>query len=229
MRRVLFLVSVTLLLAGCGSSGGSASDSTTTTTAPGTAIERQIARAGLLGGAELPGWSRVTRNLSEANDLVTLADGIAACGFFTDGNRQERVNGGSSGFQRDTTVANSSVVVYRSDADAIAELELYRDPAIIGCLDAVYRKTLVRNATVRTLSVSPVAVEDVGDGQFGFLVTAEVESGSAPPRTLLTGIAGLRVGRALSSVNVTGSQASVAEVTTTVLPKLAASLSAAQK
>ncbi len=229
MRRALSLVSVTLVLAGCGSSGGSASDSTTTTTAPGTEIERQIARAGLLSGAELPGWSRVTHNLSEANDLVTLADGIAACGFFTDGNRHENVNGGSSGFQRGDTVANSSVVVYGSDTDAIAELELYRDPAIIGCLDAVYRKTLVRNATVRTLSVSPVAVEDVGDGQFGFLVTAEVESGSAPPRTLLTGIAGLRVGRALSSVNVTGSQASVAEVTTTVLPKLAAGLSAAQK
>ena len=184
-RIAVFVVSATLVLGACGSSGGeSASETTTTTKPPGTAVERTIARAGLLSGTDIPGSSRVTRSPSEANDLVTVAHGIAACDFFTNGNRREQVNGGSFGFQLDTTVANSSVVVYASDADAVAELELYRDPAIIGCLDAVYRKALAETATLTTLSVSPMAIEIVGDGQFGYLVTAEFESSSATPRTL---------------------------------------------
>ena len=228
-RIAVFVISASLVFSACGSSGGgSASKATTTTTSPGTAVERKIARAGLLTRSDIPGASRVTRSPSEANDLVTAAKGIAACDFFTKGNIREHVNGGSYGFQRDTTVANSSVVVYASDADAVAELELYRDPAIIGCLDAVYRKTLAPTGTLSALSVSPMAVEIVGDGQFGFLVTAEFATGSATPRTLVTGIAGLRVGRALSSLNVAGPQPTVVEIQTTALPKLADRLKAAQ-
>ena len=228
-RIAVFVVSATLVLGACGSSGGgSASKTTTTTKPPGTAVERKIARAGLLTGADISGSSRVTRSPSEANDLVTVANGIAACDFFTNGNVHERVNGGSYGFQRDTTVANSSVVVYASAADAVAELELYRDPAIIGCLDAVYRKVLAPTGTLGTLSVSPMAVEIVGDGQFGYLVTAEFATGPAASRTLLTGIAGVRVGRALSSVNITGPQPTVVEIETTALPKIADRLKAAQ-
>lgn len=227
-RRLLISVSAILILGACGSSGGSASGQTTTTKPPGTAVERRIARAGLLIGTEVSGSSRVQRSFSEANDLVILAKDIEACGFFTKGNRIENINGASSGFQRDTTVANNSVVVYPSDEDAIAQLDLFRDPAIIGCLDAVYRKELAPVGTLRRLSVSPMAVEIVGDGQFGFLVTAEFEAGAAGPRTLLTGIAGVRVGRALSSVNVAGPQERIAEVTTATLPKIADRMKAAQ-
>ena len=228
-RIAVFVISASLVFSACGSSGGgSASKSTTTTTAPGTAVERTIARAGLLTKTDIPGSSRVTRSPSEANDLVTASKGIAACDFFTNGNIREHVNGGSYGFQRDTTVANSSVVVYASDADAVAELELYRNPAIIGCLDAVYRKALAQTGTLSALSVSPMAVEIVGDGQFGFLFTAEFATGSAAPRTLVTGIAGVRVGRALSSLNIAGPQPTVVEIQTTALPKLADRLKAAQ-
>ena len=73
-----------------------------------------------------------------------------------------------------------------------------------------------------------MAVEIVGDGQFGYLVTAEFATGPAASRTLLTGIAGVRVGRALSSVNITGPQPTVVEIETTALPKIADRLKAAQ-
>ena len=92
----------------------------------------------------------------------------------------------------------------------------------------MYRKALAQTGTLSALSVSPMAVEIVGDGQFGFLVTAEFATGSVAPRTLVTGIAGVRVGRALSSLNVAGPQPTVVEIQTTALPKLADRLKTAQ-
>ena len=227
MRRILPLIlAAATVLAACGSSDSKSSATSTSTRPPGTAAERRIARAGLIHASDLPGFASVARGPSEANDLVTLARGLPACATFEQGNRREAVNGNSSGFQRATTTANSSVVVFATAADAAAELDLYRDPTIVGCLDAVYRKSLSKSS-LASLSVSPIAVENVGDGQFGFLVTAQVNTAAGTPTTFYNQIAGIQVGRALSSINVVGSPADIAEVQTKVLPKMAERLKAA--
>lgn len=231
MRRLLVLaVAGSVLLGACGGSSSS-SDSrdtaSTTTRPPGTAAERRIAHAGLLADGDLPGSQKVQPSSSEASDLVVLGQDVPECKTFFDGNRHEDVNGRSNGYQRGAAVVNSSVAVYANAEDAAAQLELYRDPSIIGCLEQVYRRAITSGApgtTLESLSVSPVAVEDVGDGQFGFRVTAQVNAGTGTPKPVLTGIAGIKVGRAISSINVTGSEAELAEVQSTVISKLATRL-----
>jgi hypothetical protein len=77
--------------------------------------------------------------------------------------------------------------------------------------------------------VSPVAAPNVADG-FGFLVTQDSVLPNGSHQPLTTGIAGVRVGRALNTVIVTGgSPADVNEVTTKVLPAIEQRLQQAQR
>jgi hypothetical protein len=228
MRRLLpFALVGALVLAACGSSGSSGGGATSTTTEPGTTAERAIARAGLITDSDLNHWAKVKSNASEATDLILLAKDVPECTAFTRGNVQEQVNGRSPGYQRGATIADSSVVVFATDAEALAQLELYRDPTIVDCLRAVYLK-LLKTTGVTKVDVSPVAPEGVTNG-FGFLVSAEIPEGAGTSRTVTTGIQGVQVGRALSSINVTGTQAEIARVASSTLPNIERRLRAAQQ
>ena len=73
--------------------------------------------------------------------------------------------------------------------------------------------------TVDDLSVSPIAVDNLGDGQFGFRLTVNLSS-QGRSATLTSDIIGIMVGRFGLELNVDGTPAQLAELETTLLPTL---------
>jgi hypothetical protein len=213
MRWPLVLTLAGMLTLGACGGGSDGRASGTTTTQPGTPADRRMARAGLLRDGDLPGFQRVASSTSEAADLPSLGVGIKACRSFIDAISIDVVQGRGPGFQRDTNVVNGSDVIYRDDADASAQIEAWRDPGIVTCLQKVYEKQLHRSG----LDVSPIAVNDIGDDRFGFRITVPAPSGVQP---VTTDVIGVRVGRAVFSLNIVGTAAESAEVQTVVLPKV---------
>lgn len=214
MRRFLLLaVAGALLLAACGGSDSSLS--------PGEARSRALADAGQATIADLPGYVPGQANSSEAADFDKLSRGIAECRPLARYAQPPAWIGRSTSFRLGTTTVDSSTAVYATEAAAKQTLEKFRDPAIVGCLTEAYRRAIgAKNVT--SLSVSPVAAVAPENG-FGYLVTA-----TGPARegggsvTTLAGIQGVRVGRAVTSINVNGPQDKIAEVETSLLPALAA-------
>jgi hypothetical protein len=114
-----------------------------------------------------------------------------------------------------------------------AQLDLYRDPAIVACLQALFTKALTvsapAGATVGTVSVSPIAVDPSGDGGYGFRITAPVTR-DGTPQTILSDLVGVSSGRVGASLTVTGTDtASLAQAETTVLPVMVRRIQAAQR
>ena len=69
--------------------------------------------------------------------------------------------------------------------------------------------------------MSPIAVEDVGDGSYGFRLTAALTR-NGTPQTILSDIVGVTIGRVGASLTVTSADAAaLAQVETTLLPIVA--------
>ena len=120
MRRSLAVVGLVLLLAACGSSGstsGGGSPTTTSTTAP-----------------------------SRGDEIKELARGIPGCEQFVAGIRDGLVRERSRKFTRNGTTVDGDVDVYATAADLQAQLELYRDPGIVDCLQNLFTKALQSTA-----------------------------------------------------------------------------------
>ena len=230
--RVLAGALCVLALAACGSSGGSkgapSRSSTTTsnapaaTTDPTVAADRRIAAAGLIRAGDLPGWRSSPRPPSTGAEIRDAAAGIPACATFAAGIRDGSARARSAKFTRRGTTVDGDVDVYATPAELQAQLDLYRDPAIVACLQTLYTKALTASApagaTVGTVSVSPIAVDPSGDGGYGFRITADVTRDGAPA-TILTDLLGVTSGRVGASLTVTGSDvASLAQAESTLLP-----------
>lgn len=215
MRRFLPLAvagALLLLLAACGSDNG---------ISKAEARSRAIADAGQATIQDLPGYVPGQANSSEAADFDKLARGIPECQGLERNAQAPSWIGRSTSFRLGTTTVDSSTAVYPSEAAAKQTLEKFRDPAIVNCLTEAYRRSIgAQNVT--SLSVSPVAAVAPENG-FGYLVTA---TGPAPEGggsvTTLAGIQGVRVGPAITSINVSGTQEKIAEVETSLLPALTA-------
>lgn len=232
MRRFLAIGGLVVLLAACGSSGGSTSgagsSSTTSTTGPAdpsVAADRRIAAVAVVRPTDLPGWTVAARPPSKGSEIKDAARSIPACATFVAGLHDGRVAARSKKLTKDGTTVTGDADVYATAADLQAQLDLYRDPTIVDCLQQLFTKALQSTApagaTVESVSVSPIAVEDVGDGSYGFRMTAAVTRDGAP-QTILRDIVGVTFGRVGVSLTVTSSDAAnLAEVETTVLPILA--------
>jgi hypothetical protein len=229
MRRARILVVgvVALALAACGSSGsseGGGGTSTSGTTGPDPAVvaDRKLGNAALLRPADLPGFATNPRTGLSEPELQDLAVGIPGCEFLVAGKRDGRVHVRSPRFIQDQVRVAEDVSVYATQEQLAAQLELYRNPAIVGCLQSVYTKAikarLPATASLQDVSVSPIAVENVGDAQFGFRLTVDVtENGT--PQTLLSDIVGVTVGRVGVSLNIDAPDAAgLAQVETRLVP-----------
>lgn len=229
MRRTLATVFTALAaLGGCGSGS---TKSTSTTTPPGSATDRRIANRALITEQDLDGFGLVDPGPSEAADLSDLGKNLAQCTFAAQGAPVALLKGRSRGSQRGDTVVNSSVAVYKTTADAAADLELYRDPAMIGCLEQVYRKSvtsgLPTGSTIQSLSVSPIGVTGGTEATFGFRVTATATTRTGA-QTVITDAVGAQVGRAVFSLNILGTAADSAEVQTKIFAQLVDRIRAAE-
>jgi hypothetical protein len=231
MRRapllVVSAVALTLALAACGSSSGSKGADTTSTSSttrpdPRLAADRKLADAALLRPADLPGFASNPRTGVGEEDLQDLAVGIPGCEFLVAGTRDGRVHLRSPRFSRGQVRVAEDVSVDATQEQLAAQLDLYRNPAIVGCLQSVYTKAikdrLPATAALHDVSVSPIAVDNVGDAQFGFRLTADVtENGT--PQTLLSDIVGVTVGRVGVSLNVDAPDpAGLAQLETRLVP-----------
>ena len=119
---------------------------------------------------DLPGWTSTARRRRRGDEIKELARGIPGCEQFVAGIRDGLVRTVGK-FTRNGTTVDGDVDVYATAADLQAQLELYRDPGIVDCLQNLFTKALQSTApagaTVENVSVSPIAVEDVGDGPTG--------------------------------------------------------------
>jgi hypothetical protein len=231
---LLALAGLVLALAACASSGSSRGSAGSTTSSPDPAVraDRVLARAVALRASDLPGWS-VRPRTGSASGLRRQARGVPGCEPFVAGIRDGRVQVRSPRFSRAGTTVAGAVDVYATPVALQAQLELYRDPAIVGCLQGVYtralRATAPAGATVGTVSVSPVAVDAPGDGTFGFRLTAELAR-DGTPQTVLSDLVGVAVGRVGASLTVTaGDTAGLAQAESTLLPVLARRMEAATR
>ena len=229
MRRIGILFGVFVLTAAaCGSSGGSTGakpSSTTKATNPITDRDARLGRAGLVRPADVPGFTAGPHSTKAELDAIEARQRtIPECATFAaarrDGERQQR----SPRFKRQQVASvDSSTDIYPDTSAIAAQLELYRNPTIIDCLRVLYTALIAERlgttATVDQLDVSPIAVENVGDGQFGFRVSVTI-SKSGKSQTILSDIVGVQVGRVGLSLNVGGSQAEMAELESRLVPLL---------
>jgi hypothetical protein len=233
-RLVVALV-VTLAATACGSNGSStggasarssttASTASTASTDPTLAADGRIATSGLIRASDLPGWQATKRAPSLGSQIKAAAARIPECATFVAGLRDGRARARSTKFTKGGTTVDGEVDVYATVPELRAQLELYRDPAIIGGLQALFTKALTASApagaTVGTVSVSPIAVDPSGDGGYGFRITASVTR-DGTPQTILSDLVGVTSGRVGASLTVTGSDgANLAQAETTLLPIL---------
>lgn len=194
-------------LAECGGSGSKDTASrTTTTTVPTAAADRRLAAAAISRPTDLPGWVETARPGRGEEEIKQLATGIPGCEALVAGLRDGRVHLRSPKFEQNGVTVDADVDVYATAADMQAQLELYRAPGVTTCLQNLYAPVMQQRApagtTVTSVSVSPIAVEDVGDGGYGFRLTAElVEDGQ--PQTILSDLVGVGIGRVGASLTVT--------------------------
>jgi hypothetical protein len=225
--RVVVALVLTAAVTGCGSSGGSTSGATSSSTTgpnPAATTDRRIAAAGVLRAADLPGWKMTPRGTSRGSELKDIARGVPGCEPLVTESRDGRARARSAKFARNGTVVDDDVDVYATAAEMQAQLELYRDPAIIGCLQDLFTKTLQSTApagaTVDAVSVSPIAVDASADGAYGFRLSATVTRDGVA-RTILSDVIGVTVGRAGISFSVDAPDtAGLAQAETTLLPVL---------
>lgn len=222
MRRLLVLaISGLLLLAACGSSGSDSAGTTTTTKAPPyTPADRRISEAFQLVADDLPGFQEVAPETSEVLDLARSSASVKACDFFRAADRDAVLAGRSGGFQRSTTKVNGSVAIFATPEAAQALIERFRDPRMVQCLEGVY------GGSGASVSVSPIAPNDLGDDRVAYRITRSGRADS--PDAKVVDVIVVRVGRAVFSVNVTGTAADSAEVQSVALPKVIDRMRAAE-
>jgi hypothetical protein len=223
MRRLLPLAVAGLLLLGaCGSSGGSTAASTSSTSAPPySPADKRISEAFQLVAADLPGFQEVSPETSEVLDLARSSKSVPACDFFRDADKKAVLGGRSGGFQRGTVKVNSSVAIFDTPEAAQAMVELFRDPLMVQCLNDVYA------GSGSSVSVSPIAPNDLGDDRVAYRITPAAQADS--PDAKVVDVIVVRVGRAVFSFNVSGGTAAdSAEVQSNALPKVVDRIRAAE-
>ncbi len=151
-----------------------------------------------------------------------LASGVAGCEHFLEVVREGERSDNSRVFERDDVQVSTTVEMYPSPAAVSAQLDLLRDPTTLICERALFLKFLTEGeaGTVNSIDVSPIAIDPLGDGEFASRITASIDA-VGQPITLLTDRVGVQVGKFAFSFEVFGTTvAELAELETTLLPKL---------
>ncbi len=228
MRRIRVLVvalAAIVVAAGCGSSGGSKSSApsgSSTTTSTTAASHDPVVTAGLLRPSDLPGWThKPSSSASTAAEVKKLAAGIPTCA-----NLVAKVNDGghsakSPDFRKAGSRVSDSIDVYDSAAAVAEQLDLYLDPTTIDCYRDLFRKTFTdEGLTVDSLDVSPIAVDHIGDAEFGYRLTTTITN-AGQTQTVLSDQIGVQIGKyALSFEVFAPDTAGLAQLETTLLPEV---------
>lgn len=219
----MLVIVLAIAATACGSSSGSeAGPPTTTSTKPST--DQRVIAAGLIRPSDLPGYSHKPPSTNSSSDIYRTAKGLPECAHFLAVHK----NGGSKRispqFQRGGSHVADSADVYASSATLATQLELYRDPTTLACIRSAFQKAMTdqfkSRGVIDKLDVSPIAIDEIGDGSFAVRVTVAVTA-SGQSSTLLIDLDGVIVGRYAISFGVDGTTpAQLAELETTLLPKL---------
>lgn len=215
------MVVVVLAATACGSSGPKPKASTSTTAKP--SHDLTIIEAGLIRISDLPGYSHKPPSAGSSADIEQIAKGLPECAHFVAIRKDGASKRKSPRFQLGNAHVDNGVEVYASTDIVAQQLDLYRDPATVVCLRAVLEKTLVQrigtNGTIDKTDISPIAVNEAADGQFAYRLTVALTA-NGQSTTLLFDLIGVSVGRYTMSFNSDGTIAEMAELETTLLPKL---------
>ncbi len=227
MRRfpiVVVALTVTVVVAGCGSSGGSTSlpSGTSSTSTTPAASHDNVVTAGLLRAADLPTWThKPSSSASTAAEVKKLAAGIPTCANLVAKVNDGRHSAKSPDFSKADSRVSDSIDVYDSATEVAGQLDLYLDPTTIDCYRDLFRKTFSdEGLTVDSLDVSPIAVDHIGDGEFGFRLTTTITR-AGQTQHLLSDQIGVQLGKyALSFEVFAPDTAGLAQLETTLLPKI---------
>lgn len=239
-RIATLLTTVVLVAAACGSSSSSgtakgSSTSTSSRTSSTTAApsgDVALAKAGLVTQADLPDFTpNPATTKKELDEIDALAKTLPACQTFMAAKQDGDVQRRSPQWAQNQTTVDSGTDVYADVATITAQLELYRDPTVIDCYRSLYTevvtKSLQGQGTLVSLDVSPIAVEVVGDAQFGFRISVTVEIDGTTQSQISDAI-GIQVGRVGLTLNVSGTVAEMAQRESELLPVLVKRLQDAQ-
>lgn len=247
MRRFGVLIALTALvvLAGCGSSGDdtkatsttAAPRSTTTTTlSPEAQALQPVVDAGLLRLTDLPADFVATPGPARTNSDRIIKN-LDQCEQFRDLTQHGITSATSSQFTNRTQSAFDTVDVFATPAAAEAKRTLLENPRIIDCLAARYadpftkgHNVLPKNVKLVGTDVSPLALGPAGDAINGFRVTttfAITTKGETRNEMARTDLIIFQVGAALVTMETGGTEAELAEIETTAIPKLVERLTAA--
>ena len=225
MRRIGIVLVITLVVAACGSSRGSkATAPSKPSTATSTPTDRPtgVAAAGLIRPADLPGWAHEPAdNRGSAAEVKKLARDIPSCDNLVARIRDGDESHPSPRFSQADMKVRDTVDVYASTARAAEQLDLYLDPSTIDCYRELFRTAFTKQGLrVDSIDVSPIAVDHIGDGEFGFRLTGSVTSADRTTQFLSDQI-GVQLGKyAMTFETFASTTAQLAELETTLLPRL---------
>ncbi len=223
MRRTgTLIIGLVFVATACGSSSGSKASAPTTTT-PKPSTDHAVIAAGLIRASDLPGYSHKPPSTDSSSDIDRVAKGLPECARFVAARKDGTSKQKSPQFQLGDSHVDDSVDVYASSTIVAGQLDLYRDPTTLACIRAVFQKVLTdrigSQGTIDKLDISPIAINELGDGSFAFRLTVAFTA-NGQSTTLLFELAGVAVGRYTIAFNPDGTTAQIAELETTLLPKL---------
>ncbi|MEP6624268.1 MAG: hypothetical protein ABJC79_07480 [Acidimicrobiia bacterium] len=225
MRRIgIFLVLLATTVGACasGSSSSAAKPSASSTTSGPLTETQRVVGAGMVVAADVPGAVMRPRTPSGLSDRE--AQKVASCRSFLDRKRDGFLERRSHPFTRNGVTVRSATSAHSTSGEVATQLDLARDPATFTCVGDLLRKLvtarLPATTTLDHLSVSPIAVNEVGDDVSALRVTTALTAGTQQT-TELTDIIDVQVGRYRLRLDVDArTTAELAEVETTLLPKL---------
>ena len=229
------LVFITGACASSDRSSNPAEDTTTSTRSQATADAQRIADAGLVTQADVPaGFVGRPKESTSTEESDRRLRATPACEPFEALTEPGLVRAHSKEYGLGQGRVFDSVAMFATRAEAASQLELFTDPRIVDCIQGRFERTfkdanssLPEGVTVSGVNISPLAIDPYGDGTFGFRATITLTEGGAP-QIILTDIVGVQVGRAAVTVQSTGdTSADLAQLETTVIPKIVARLRAA--
>lgn len=233
MRYVGILV-VVFAMAACTSNSSSSDKppttrpTTTRLTAvpkvPGAPNNRHLARAGLIRSTDLPGFlSTPVSSAAGLTDLGEGSQGIPACEKFRRKRNGDAVEQ-SPQYTKDATTVDDFVGVFADAPIVAAEFDLYRDPTFVTCLQLQVTKrlndTMPATASIGHVDVSPIAIANLGNRQFGFRIMSSVTDDTGKVHTLLFDIVRVAVGRAAINFNPRGPAADMTALESRLIPVL---------
>lgn len=218
----MLMIVLAIAATACGSSSGSkAAPPTTTSTKP--SLDQRVIAAGLIRPSDLPGYSHKPRTTSASPEIDQVVRSFPGCEHFASAYHPGAHKRRSPRFERSGALLGSSVDVYPSTAAIAAQLDLYRNPTSLPCLREAARTVVTHNlgttGTVKSLEISPISVNILGDGEIAYRFTATVARRGETTTGLLDFV-GVAVGRFALSFNAEGTTARLAELETALLPKL---------